>query len=377
MRILEVCLYSAGICGVWTRVFEEAKRFEKKGHKVAVFSSNKTKGSDEEAVQKEIKEGVLIRRFPSVYMGGESFMYWNYEEEAIKFKPDVIIVHSYRHLHTTKAVSIAKKTGAKVFLVTHAPFTSGNESRALFSKLAVKGYDALIGPRALKKFDKVVAITKWEVPFLLQLGLSREDIAYIPNGIPENFFTQSISEGDGQKILFLGRISPVKDIETLLKACRKLKQKKVRFKVEIVGPAERDYLAQLTYMVKRLNIEQEVKFLPPIYNINEKIKKIDSAVIYALPSKREGMPQSLIEAMARERIVVASDNAGARDLVDSGQNGYLFPIGNADALARCFEIAITKLRQHEKIRIKARKSVEQFKWSEVMKKWGRLFRERK
>jgi glycosyltransferase involved in cell wall biosynthesis len=169
----------------------------------------------------------------------------------------------------------------------------------------------------------------------------------------------------------------VKDIETLLKACRKLKQKKVRFKVEIVGPAERDYLAQLTYMVKRLNIEQEVKFLPPIYNINEKIKKIDSAVIYALPSKREGMPQSLIEAMARERIVVASDNAGARDLVDSGQNGYLFPIGNADALARCFEIAITKLRQHEKIRIKARKSVEQFKWSEVMKKWGRLFRERK
>ena len=46
MRILEVCPYSAGICGVWSRVSEEASRLSKLGNEVKVFSSNKTKGTD-------------------------------------------------------------------------------------------------------------------------------------------------------------------------------------------------------------------------------------------------------------------------------------------------------------------------------------------
>ena len=375
MRILEVCLYSSGICGVWNRVFEEAKRLKKRGHTVNVFSTNNVKGAGGVAPLKETKEGILIRRFPAIRLGGESFMRWDYESEARRFNPDIIIVHSYRHLHSTKAIDIARKVGAKVFLVTHAPFDSGSEKRGILGKFAVRGYDLILGPRTLKQFDKVIAITKWEIPYLIQLGLTRHNIAYIPNGIPEKFFTQKETEEEENKILFLGRIAPVKDIETLLKAVHILKQKKkIKFKLEIVGPAERDYLTKLNYMVKRYNLEQEVKFLPPIYEAREKIKKIDSAGIYVLPSKREGMPQSLVEAMSREKIVIASDNPGTRDLVTSGENGYVFSIGNAETLARYIERVLTKPKQHNKMRRNAKKSVEQFRWSEVIKKWSKLFR---
>ncbi len=373
MKIAEICLYSAGICGVWSRVFEEAKRLKKAGHAVQVFTTNKIKGANNAlASSKEIKEGILIKRFPARHLGGESFMLWDYKKETLKFKPDVIIVHSYRHLHTIKALDIGKECDARVFLVTHAPFSSGNATRSFVEDWIVKGYDIFVGPRTLKMFDKVIAITKWEIPFLIGLGLDRSKIAYIPNGIPENFFTQKSNKEEKNKILFLGRVSPVKSIETLLKAAYILKRKKIEFAVEIVGPAERDYLTKLNHLVKRFGLEDEVKFSPAIYKVGEKIKKIDSAEIFVLPSLREGMPQSLIEAMAREKIAIASDNMGAKDLIEGGKNGYLFQIGNAEMLAKCLERVLAKPAMYKKMRQAAKKSVEQFRWGEIMKRWDKL-----
>ncbi len=82
MKILELTNYSAGICGVWNRVKEEAARLSKKNHEVVVFSSNFTKGSDEIAKSKDKIGGVLIRRFPARKLGGESFMKWDFTVAA-------------------------------------------------------------------------------------------------------------------------------------------------------------------------------------------------------------------------------------------------------------------------------------------------------
>ena len=91
MKILELCNYSAGICGVWNRVKEESERLSKLGHEVKIFSSNLEKGTNKIVSEDDIIGDVLIRRFSARRLGGESFMLWNFEEEALKFKPDVII----------------------------------------------------------------------------------------------------------------------------------------------------------------------------------------------------------------------------------------------------------------------------------------------
>ena len=192
MRVLELTNYSAGICGVWARVREESVRLAKKGYEVRVFSSNLEKGTNRVVSADDKLEKVKILRFPARKLGGESFMSWDFEQEALKFTPDVIIAHSYRHPHTLKALKIAEKLRiegkkCKVFLVTHAPF-GRSETRSLISKIAVWYYDKFIAPRYMNKFDKVIAITKWEIPYILNLGLKRDKIAYIPNGIPDEFF---------------------------------------------------------------------------------------------------------------------------------------------------------------------------------------------
>ncbi len=64
------------------------------------------------------------------------------------------------------------------------------------------------------------------------------------------------------------------------------------------------------------------------------------ARIFVLPSYREGTPRSVLEAMATGRTVITSDAPGCRETVKNGENGFLVPIQNVDALANAMEYAI-------------------------------------
>lgn len=363
MKILELSPFSAGICGVWTRVLGEAERLAK-NHEVHVFSSNIERGTGKNKIVKpyEVINKVKITRFPAKASFGQNTFFWGFTEEALKLKPDIIITHAYRQYYSTKALKIAKRLGVPCFLVTHAPFLD-KKLRNWKLNSAVFLYDKLIGKRILNQYTKIIAITKWEIPYLLNLGCKKDKIIYIPNGIPEEFFKQK-KEKEQNKILFLGRIAPIKDIETLIKAFSLMVDKKI--KLEIVGPAEKDYLNELKALSTRLNLKQRIIFSKPIYDLKEKIKKIDSARIFVLSSKREGMPQSLIEAMARQKIVVSSKSDGGKEIIKGGQNGYLFTIGNAQELAEKIDISLS--RNQKEIKKEAKKSVEQFSWDKLIKK---------
>src|SRR3989344_2822154 len=106
MKILELTNFSAGICGVWARVRDESLRLSKK-HEVKVFSSNFVKGNGNVRAISDEKIGkVEIKRFDARKLGGESYMKWDFQnvrKEILKFKPEIIIAHSYRHKHTDLA----------------------------------------------------------------------------------------------------------------------------------------------------------------------------------------------------------------------------------------------------------------------------------
>jgi glycosyltransferase involved in cell wall biosynthesis len=365
MKILELTHFSEGACGVWIRAKEEALRLSEKGNEILVLSSNAIKGKDEIAPKEENLNRIKIKRFPFKKLGGESFMIWPFKEEALKFSPDVIITHNYRQIHTKQALNIAnilRKRGkkCKVYLVTHAPFVEGNITRSFKDTLAVKFYDFIIGPLTLNKFTKILTISNWEKPYLKKMGVKENKIKYIPNGIPEQFFTQKKSKEE-HKILFLGRISIKKKLDTLVKAMQYVKDKKVI--VEIVGPQEKPYSDYIKTLVKKLNLSNRIKFSPPVYDTKKKIQKLDSAKLYILPSRVEGMPQSLIEAMAREKKVIGSNSIAIRDLITDKQNGYLFEFNNPKDLARIIDEALI---DSSKIAKEAKKSVEKFAWNNVI-----------
>lgn len=361
MKILELTNYTAGGCGVGARVLREAKLLSDKGHKVLVFSTNFEKGTNKICPSNEKMGNVEIKRFPAIKLGGDSFMNWSFTKEAIRFNPDVIIAHSYRHTHTTKALKLAKKLKSKVFLVTHAPFAR-NSSRNLISKIAVAFYDSFIGNSTLKKFEKVIAITDWEIPYLEKLGLNKKNISYSPNGVDESFFHpfKNIKSNKNLNILYIGRISPIKQIETLIEASSIL-----GIKIQIFGPAEKNYLKSLTDLIKRLGSKAEIT--NKTYNLSTQIKILDGYDLFVLPSKSEGMPQTLLEAMARGKLVVASDSPATRDLINPGKNGFLYKNGSSRDLAKIIsEISNTNLSNLNKMQKEARKTAEKFKWKKII-----------
>lgn len=379
LRILEVTTYTLGVCGVATRVLAEAELLARQGHEVRIFSTNHVKGSPQATAPAIEQRGIVkIQRFPAMKIAGESYTVWNpwkiginpLEKEIIKYKPDVIISHAYRHTHTLIAYRAAKKIGAKSILVTHAPF-GDNPLRSPLARWYIPHFDTHQGKKSLKEYDKIIAITQWELPYLQKLGVSQDKITYLPNGIPERFFTQKPLKENPHKILFFGRIAPVKDIETLIRAFALLKNKTAT--LELAGPAETPYLARLQSLIHSLKLESLVSFTPAIYDINKKIKKIDSAHIFVLPSKREGMPQSLIEAMTRKKIVIASDTLGAKDILINKRNGFLFHIGDAQALASAIDTALAlSPPQKRSLQNAAYASVKQFAWNKLIKKLEKL-----
>ncbi len=359
MKILELTTYSAGGCGVWARVYREAQFFAEQGHRVEVFSSDYIKGSNDRAPRQEKRGSVLITRFPGVKLGGESFTYWNFRREALTYKPEVIIAHAYRHTHTTKALSIGKQLGIPVFLVTHAPFDRAT-TRSRLAKVAVFVYDYCIGKRTLPQFTKVIAITHWEVPFLRKLGLIDKKIAYVPNGLPEEFFTPLKKGGKG--IVYTGRMAPIKNLETISSALSVLlSEQETLPSVVFFGPAEKEYLAALQ---NRIKIDgSEITIINKTFGPREQINELEKREIFILPSLSEGLPQSLLEAMARGKIVLASNNKGNKDVIKDGKNGFLFPVGDKKRLAeRIKYITLLSQKGKEKIKKSARITAENYRW---------------
>jgi len=371
LKILELTNFSAGICGVWQRVKQEAFELSKRGYDVRVFSSNAIKGSKDLASCEENINNIQIKRFSFKKLGGESFMNWDFKKEGIEYSPDIIIAHSYRHSHTLKALKLSKelkKQGkkCKVFLVTHAPFAR-DSTRNFLQRLIVSLYDNFVGKFTINKFDKILIISHWEIPHLIKIGAKKDKILYLPNGIPEEFFSLKTQSKEEKKILFFGRISPIKSIETAISAIPHLNDNQI--KLEIVGPAEEIYLNKLKILIENLNLQSRITFSPAIYDLKKRISKIDSSNVFILPSKSEGMPQSLIEAMARGKVVVASNIPAISDLIKDKKTGYLFDQGNEKSLAEKIDLAIN----NPKIGINARKSVQTFVWDKIISKLEQLF----
>ena len=374
LKILEITNYTAGGCGVGARVLQESSLLVKKGYQVQIFSSFFVKGSNEIASKGEVINSVQIKRFPAKKLGGESFMIWNFESEALKFNPDIIIVHAYRHIHTTRALKIAKKLNAKIFLVTHAPFDR-NSTRTLFQRGTVFFYDQFIGKKTLKRFDKIIAITKWEIPFILNLGLTRDKIEYIPNGIKDEFFRNNKKVKEENKIIYMGRISPIKNLKVMIKAIPLLDNTNTIF--EIIGPCENNYLKKLVSLIKDINLENRVKIINKNYIYQEEIKQLNSAKFFILPSLSEGMPQVLVEAMALGKVVIASNNKGNADLIIDGKNGFLFKNNDEKDLAeKINKISSIKKDKFNNIKKEAKKTASQFSWDKIINKIEELINEK-
>lgn len=132
-------------------------------------------------------------------------------------------------------------------------------------------------------------------------------------------------------VLFVGRLTPQKDLPTLLRAVPLLLAEHPRtlFLLAGDGPLGR----ALRDRVKQAGLSDSVHFAGavPYEQVPDYFAACD---VFVLPSLYEGNARVLAEAAAAARPAVSTDVSGARDTIVDGETGFIVPVGNPDALAR-------------------------------------------
>lgn len=185
----------------------------------------------------------------------------------------------------------------------------------------------------IRRIDYFQTISEFTRQRLLEAGYADERILMIPNGLPIDAFQRArdgaVPAGDQVVIGYAGRLEPVKGVEVLVAACGELyKRGWQNFRVDIagIGSCHQALVAQ----AQSLGIADRVRFLGGVNDMPAFMAALD---IYVQPSHQEGLPNSVMQAMASNLPVVATAVSGNVDLVENGVNGFLSPAGDVTAMA--------------------------------------------
>jgi glycosyltransferase involved in cell wall biosynthesis len=129
-------------------------------------------------------------------------------------------------------------------------------------------------------------------------------------------------------LLAVGRLHAVKDHAFLVRACNQLQGSNVGFECAIAGdgPERRN----LESLIRKCGLEKRVKLLGHI--ARERMDSLyDQADVVVLTSRSEGIPLVLMEAMAREKVVLAPAITGVPELVIDGRTGFLYEAGSLES----------------------------------------------
>jgi glycosyltransferase involved in cell wall biosynthesis len=151
-------------------------------------------------------------------------------------------------------------------------------------------------------------------------------------GVDVNFFSPLISIAKPRmQFLFLARLLRDKGVVEFVDAARLLRQSGINAEFTLLGPVDADNPTAITLDdLRKWQDEGVVRYLGTAQDVRPFISDADCVV---LPSYREGLPRSLLEASSMERPVIATDVPGCRDVVVDGRTGYLCQARSATALA--------------------------------------------
>lgn len=204
--------------------------------------------------------------------------------------------------------------------------------------------------RLVRDHSHMVAVSNHTRTFVMgQLGEGRAPVHVVPNGLPLERYenaglrSQVLRSELGlapETMLFgaVGSLYPVKGHDVLIDAFAQLHNRCPQAHLVIVGRGgEHDRLQQ---RIERHGLQQCVHLLGLRDDIAAVLSDLDT---FVMPSRQEGLPMALLEAMASRRPVVASAVGGIPELIQSGVNGLLVPPDDptelANAMLRCAEQA--------------------------------------
>jgi glycosyltransferase involved in cell wall biosynthesis len=192
--------------------------------------------------------------------------------------------------------------------------------------------------------DRYLAVSREVANRLLaQLNLPKRKMRVVHNGIPLERFEHPAGQRapqDRTVVLTIARLTPQKGIAYLIEAASRLPG--VLFLVAGEGPERKTLEAQ----ARSKGVSDRVLFLGQREDIPDLLGSCD---LFVLPSLFEGLPISVMEAMAAGRAVIATNAGGTGELISNCETGLLIPPADVDALTRAVATLIADRALRERL----------------------------
>ncbi|MBO6170240.1 MAG: glycosyltransferase family 4 protein [Bacteroidales bacterium] len=284
-----------------------------------------------------------------------------------RIAPDVVISvgMSEKHLLQKKAIA----SNPVLIREFHFPLNyRQKQAESLFEKgLALAG-DFWERRRDLKNYDKIVSLTEED---LVENWHRDGRIAIIPNPLPSA--PSRVSNLNNKVVITAGRLVRQKNYSSLISAWRYVNERHPDWKLKIFG--EGGLQAKLRAQIDNAGLSASVQLCGTTHHILEEMA--DSS-IFVLSSLFEGLPLSILEAMACGLPVVSyACPCGPKDIISDGKDGFLVDPGDEKGLAlRLSSIIEDEALRYEMGRAAKAKSVR-FSPEIISEKWMALFNELK
>ena len=200
-------------------------------------------------------------------------------------------------------------------------------------------------------------------------------VTKIYNGIDIRKFKPSLSDNCNLfTIIHVGRITHrVKGQDILIKALKECKNKGMKFTCHLVGGvinSDKESLGYLKEQIENVGLSEEIIFLGNREDIPELLAQ---SSLFILPSRYEGLPLSLLEAMAAKLPVIASNISGSSELVEHGKTGLLFESENHLDLAEKISSLYHQPEEMERLAQNGYQYVQGFDISMMCEKYRELY----
>jgi glycosyltransferase involved in cell wall biosynthesis len=229
---------------------------------------------------------------------------------------DIDVIHTHNNgplIYGAPAARLARVAG-----VVHT--RHGQSSRASRRQTALVRVVARLA-------DRIVCVSDDSLRLSVAQGIPARKLCRLWNGIDIERFAYTGPETRGPAVL-VARLSPEKDIATLLRAVALVVRDEPAFQLEIAG--EGACLAELERLASELGVAERVRFLGLVHDVPALLAR---ASLFVLPSLTEGVSLTLLEAMARGLPIVATRVGGNAEVVMDGDTGFLVPTMSPDVLA--------------------------------------------
>jgi D-inositol-3-phosphate glycosyltransferase len=236
--------------------------------------------------------------------------------------------------------------------------------------------------RIVASADRIIASSEHERESLVNLyGARRDRVSVVPCGVDLSLFrpidpvvARSSLGLQGNVVLFVGRMDPIKGLDVLLRSVALLRDRVQLTLVVIGGTGTEREMQRCQALVQSLGIEDRVQFrgsvpqeeLPTYYS---------AATALVVPSHYESFGLAAVEALACGTPVVGSMVGGLPTVIRDGENGFLVPWRQPAEFAGRIERILNDEAVRSHLAERARPSVLHFDWSAVADRILGLYRE--